>query len=323
MVTDEQITLYAIGAMDAQEAAEFERQLASSPELRARVAEEEAAVAALLTSVEPVAPPPVLKQKLMARIDEEVATEAPADAIRTVARAGLGDIWRYLLGGLSAALAALALVFGIGLANSQSQVAQLQANAQDVAAQLQQANARVAELERDLAQAQSQIEQAHNQLELSQQAAKTAQGDVEKARADLTSAQTDAAKVQNELAAAMRELTVLNQPEVRLASLPANKDEFESGAVKVFFSPQSNQALITLSNLPPLGANQTYQLWLIKGNTLLPSSVFNTGTDGTGRLVVESDELFSEFDRIGVTVEPAGGRSTPSPEGPIFLGPLG
>lgn len=316
MTLDEQIALYAIGALDGQERAEFERQLAASPELRARVAEERAAAMALMLSVEPVAPPPALKQKVMARIPTPAESPKPKSS-------GLSDWLRYLFGGAALAFASLAIVLGAGLLNTQSQLvqqraynAQLQAQLQDVNAQLALSRERAAQLERELNDAQNRLAQAEQQ-------ALTAQNDAERARAELATAQAEVARVQEALAVAERELDVLSQRDVRVATIPAFKDDFKQGALSVFYAPDAETALITAHNLPPLSPDQTYQVWLIKGDLRLPSEIFNTAPDGTGRLIVKSDTPFSTFDKIGITIEPAGGRPTPNPDGPIFLGPLG
>ncbi|MCL6510669.1 MAG: anti-sigma factor [Anaerolineae bacterium] len=317
MTLDEQIALYAIGALDEQERAEFERQLAGSPELRARVAEERAAAAALMLSVEPVAPSPALKQKVMAR------TGAPIRPAEPPRSSGLSDWLRYLFGGLAVACASLALVLGVGLLNAQSQLtqqraynAQLQSQLQEVRVQLDLARDRTAQLERELAAAQDRLAQAEQRVQ-------ALQADADQARAELTAAQSEVERVRNALAAAENELAVLSQRDVRVASIPAFKDDFRQGAISLFYAPDATTALITAHNLPPLSPDRTYQVWLIKGDQRLPSEVFNTSPDGTGRLVVKSDEPFSAFDNIGITVEPAGGRPTPNPDGPIFLGPLG
>jgi anti-sigma-K factor RskA len=317
MTLDEQIALYAIGALDEQERAEFERQLAGSPELRARVAEERAAAAALMLSVEPVAPSPALKQKVMAR------TGAPIRPAKPPRSSGLSDWLRYLFGGLAVACASLALVLGVGLLNAQSQLtqqraynAQLQNQLQEVRVQLDLARDRTAQLERELAAAQDRLAQAEQRVQ-------ALQADADQARAELTAAQSEVERVRNALAAAESELAVLSHRDVRVASIPAFKDDFKQGAISLFYAPDATTALITAHNLPPLSPDRTYQVWLIKGDQRLPSEVFNTSPDGTGRLVVKSDEPFSAFDNIGITVEPAGGRPTPNPDGPIFLGPLG
>jgi anti-sigma-K factor RskA len=131
-----------------------------------------------------------------------------------------------------------------------------------------------------------------------------------------------AEKAQAELARVQTELGVLSQAGVRSATLPANNPQFTGGPVTVFYAPKSKSALITVANLPALAPDQDYQVWLIKDGVPLPSSVFDTNVTGDGRLIVTSDEPFEAYQSVGVTVEPAGGRPTPNPDGPIFLGAL-
>ncbi|BCX05319.1 MAG: hypothetical protein KatS3mg053_3257 [Candidatus Roseilinea sp.] len=316
MTLDEQIALYAIGALDEQERAEFERQLAASPELRARVAEERAAAIALMLSVEPVVPSPALKQKVLARIPPPRPAESPKSP-------GLSNWLRYLFGGAAVAFASLALVLGAGLLNTQSQLAQQRAYNAQLQAQLQEVNAQLALSRERAAQLERELSDARDRLAQAEQRVLATQAEADQARAELSAAQAEVARFQEALAVAESELDVLSQRDIRVATIPAFKDEFKQGSLSVFYTPDGGTALITAHNLPPLSPDQTYQVWLIKGDVRLPSEIFNTASDGTGRLIVKSDEPFSAFDNIGVTIEPAGGRPTPNPDGPIFLGPLG
>ena len=90
MTTDDDLrsltAAYALGAVDADEAAEFEALLASDPVLRAEVEEIRSAAAGLAFGTEPVDPSPRLKSDLMAMLDAtpqlpplEAPAEAPAD----------------------------------------------------------------------------------------------------------------------------------------------------------------------------------------------------------------------------------------------------
>lgn len=336
MTLDEQITLYAIGALDEREAAELERQLAADPALRARLGEERATAAALMLTVDPVALSPRVKQRLMQRVEDELAQATRMSARQPVRqpvhaeaerrpekpRISLGDALRWLFGGLSLAAAAAAVILGVGLlhmqgtvAQLQSQVAQLQANAQQVQQAFEAANARAAQLEQDLAAARSQLAQA-------QADAQQARGEADQTNATLAEVRAAAERAQAELARVQAELGVLSQAGVRSATLPENNPQFEGGAVTVFFSPNSKSALITAANLPALSPDQDYQVWLIKDGVALPSSVFDTTAAGDGRLIVTSNEPFAAYQSVGITVEPAGGRPTPNPDGPIFLGSL-
>lgn len=80
---------YALDALDADERADFERALDGSPELRAEVDAFRASAAHLAEQAEPVAPPPALRDRLMADVaaapqvgssDAATADERPTDA---------------------------------------------------------------------------------------------------------------------------------------------------------------------------------------------------------------------------------------------------
>ena len=328
MTVEEQITLYALGALDREEAAALKKQLASSPDLRARLAQERTTAAAWMADVELVAPSPHVKQQLMQRVDAALAPAAkPAvkPAAQTQApqkQAGWRDALIWLFGGLSVAAAATAIAFGMNLAGVQNNMAQMQTAAQATEAQVAALTARTTQLESDLAAAETQLTQTQASLTQAQETAGAAKADIEAAKAAQAQARADAQKAQQELAAVQNELAVLLQPGSTTARVPANRPGFEEGAISVTFAPESRQALVSVTNLPPLQPEETYQVWLIKDGVPLPSSVFNTSVDGQGRLIVTSDEPFSAYQSFGITVEPAGGRPTPNPDGPIFLGEL-
>jgi anti-sigma-K factor RskA len=327
MTLEEQITLYALGALDEREAKALEQHLQRDPSLRARLDEERAAAAMMLVVAQPVAPSPRVKQQLMQRVDASlVKPSAPAPKLKAAAEQpygiSLNDVLRWLFRGLSIAAAAVALVLGIGLIQTQrslsqlqSQVAQLQTGAQQAQQALAQADARAEQLERDLTASKEQLTAAQQDVAQARDAA-------EAAKSALAELQTSAGQAQADVTRLQTELGVLSQADVRSATLPANSDEFENGAVTVFFAPKSRSALITVANLPALASDQDYQVWLIRDGVPLPSSVFDTAVTGDGRLIVTSDEPFEAYQSVGITVEPAGGRPTPNPEGPIFLGPL-
>ena len=78
---------YALDALDADERADFERALDGSPELRAQVDAFRASAAHLAEQVEPVVPPPSLRERLMADVaatpqvgSTDAATPVAADA---------------------------------------------------------------------------------------------------------------------------------------------------------------------------------------------------------------------------------------------------
>lgn len=70
--------LYAAGALDEREAAEFLDHLKRSPETRAYLAENEQALTAFPKALSPVAPPSFIKARLMQQVESEVFSAAPA-----------------------------------------------------------------------------------------------------------------------------------------------------------------------------------------------------------------------------------------------------
>ena len=89
-----------------------------------------------------------------------------------------------------------------------------------------------------------------------------------------------------------------------------------SGMVVV--SMDGEYGTLVVDHLIPLGANQQYQLWLIKDGKRTSGGVFSVSEDGYGALVVDSPLPLVDYDGFGITVEPRGG--SPRPTGPRVLG---
>lgn len=351
MTQEEKVTLYALGALEAQEADALRLELAESPQLQTLLARDRAVATLILASVEPVQPPPALKQRLMEHIDASQPAAPPSASSPAAPVIGPRRIQRkprneaagpsftrlrderpqrswlaWVFTGLSTAAAAIAVAAAVLLAIRlqqagqeatalREQAAQAQSEAGAIRQALDAATARVTRLERDLAQAQTALAQTQDALAQSQSDAQRLTQDVAALRASIS--EKEAALAQTQM-----ELSVLLQPGVRVAVLAGITGDFRGATVTVFYAPQSTTAYVSVTNLPPLPPDQTYQLWLINRNQRLPSSVFNTDASGVSRLIVRSKEPFSTFQNIGVTVEPAGGSQTPNPAGPIVLGRL-
>jgi anti-sigma-K factor RskA len=76
----------------------------------------------------------------------------------------------------------------------------------------------------------------------------------------------------------------------------------------------NNKAVLVIQNLPELTENQVYQIWLVKsdggrdtGGLFRPES----GETYTTKVIL-SPQSISDYVRIGVTVEPAGGSDAPT-----------
>lgn len=83
-------------------------------------------------------------------------------------------------------------------------------------------------------------------------------------------------------------------------------------------SEDGEYGTLVVDGLPPLEADQQYQLWLIRDDQRTSGGVFSVSHEGYGALVVASPDPLSSYPTFGVTIEPAGG--SPAPTGDKVLG---
>ena len=112
---------YVLGALDDTERAAFEEHLAGCPACRDEVADLQPAARALPISVDPVAPPPALKARIMAEVEREASLLAAAgpEADRPPARRRLRlpslRVPRLVPAAVAAALLVVGVAVGIGV----------------------------------------------------------------------------------------------------------------------------------------------------------------------------------------------------------------
>jgi anti-sigma-K factor RskA len=90
------------------------------------------------------------------------------------------------------------------------------------------------------------------------------------------------------------------------------KNERGKASARCLARPGDNQAMMFVSGLPPLPAQQSYQLWLANDQEQAPLAVFNTQLDGTAPVRIVPNAPLDRYTEIMVTVENAGGGQTPS-----------
>lgn len=74
---------------------------------------------------------------------------------------------------------------------------------------------------------------------------------------------------------------------------------------------------LVVSDMPPLPAGKTYQLWLLIGGSPVSAGTFNTGPGGRAMLHGQLAAAALEASAFAVTLEPAGGSNKPT--GPKYL----
>lgn len=87
------------------------------------------------------------------------------------------------------------------------------------------------------------------------------------------------------------------------------ESEVVEGAV-LTFSPELSQAVFAAQQLPPVGPDETYELWLIDEDGPTPAGLFTPHEDGSATVLVEG-EVFSGV-TLGLTVEPVAGSDAPT-----------
>jgi anti-sigma-K factor RskA len=111
-------------------------------------------------------------------------------------------------------------------------------------------------------------------------------------------------------------VTVLTAPDARIESVPATV----GGTVTAVMSVREHEAVITTTNVPSLSATRVYQLWV-----MTPAGAARSA----GLLAVTSAGLTAPVlaagvlpgDRLGITVEPAGGSTRPTTT-PVVIMPV-
>jgi anti-sigma-K factor RskA len=86
----------------------------------------------------------------------------------------------------------------------------------------------------------------------------------------------------------------------------------------IYVQPNSNVALLCVYSLPELEPGKTYQAWLIQNGERVSAGTFEVNQDGYGALLIDAGRPVSEFQQLGITVEPAGG--SPAPTSPRIMG---
>jgi anti-sigma-K factor RskA len=91
------------------------------------------------------------------------------------------------------------------------------------------------------------------------------------------------------------------------------------GTGVIVMAPSQGRMLFTASGLPPLPGSQVYELWMMGGDGVRPAGLLERAADGTVVPVLATPLRGDE--RVGLTVEPAGGSDQPTTT-PIMIAEL-
>lgn len=289
-IEEELFPFYALDALTEEERAEVDGYVAGNPEAAARLAAMMPAAADLGALATPIAPSPAVKAGLMARVAAEaraapVAPPAPPPARSTTRRQPPAPrrSWRerFAFGRLAPALTAFVLVALIASA------------------------AAVVRLSRQVTTLREQIAA----LEAGDDALRTQLGALESENETL----------RRELAAREDLLAQFNRPGAVTVAIGDATGDHPTAVGTLTTDPATGSATLRVANLPPLDPADTYQAWVIVGETPISAGTFVVDENGNGAHVL-SGELPADFDAIGVSLEPEGGSPAPTPGNIILLG---
>ena len=83
---------------------------------------------------------------------------------------------------------------------------------------------------------------------------------------------------------------------------------------RMVYVPDEDTAIVNLSNLPPLPADEAYQLWVLRDGRAISAGLFEQTGPAAARRVVTG---VAGADALAVTAQPRSNRTTP--EGPILV----
>lgn len=276
---------YALDALDIEERAAFEHALAESPELRDEIGAYAESAAHLAEQVEPTAPPPSLRDRLMARID--ATPQIAPDAAAPVPAAEVPG---------SPALAPATVP-----ASPAPPTPAAASPAASPAAEAPTSPGPAAETPRPGAAETAARRRWFQRPGAIIAAAAAAVVLIAGVVVGVGWPGPNGWGAQREMA--------------QIAAAPdaqSQTHEVEGGGeITLVSSAEQARSAVVVEGLPELGADQTYELWYIDDAGAAPAGTFDVRGEETWRIL---DGEFSPGVVVGVTVEPAGGSPQPTTE---------
>ena len=277
------LSLYALGSLEAEERQAVEQHLASGCDSCAAELAEWREVVGMVPLETPSRAAPDLKPQLLARVRAE-APAAPPRQSGSVARRRIG--WAAPFAAAALALLAIATYREMGWRSERARLeAERGRQAQSIAG-----------LQREL---------------------EAARGDMAKVSAALAQREGDLTTLRAALSRAEEALSIVQRPGLNLVALKETKDS-PPAAGHILLSAPTGKALFYAFDLPPVPQGKTYELWWItEKEGPVPAGLFQTDERGLGRIETTIPAGAGAVQAAAVTVEDAGG--VPKPKGPMVL----
>jgi anti-sigma-K factor RskA len=125
------------------------------------------------------------------------------------------------------------------------------------------------------------------------------------------------AQVRQESERLVRSISVVTAPGVQMVSL-SGMNTAQRATGRTYVSEADHKAVFYAANLPPLGPDKSYELWVVDGDERkIAVGLLQVNSRGEGSVMVDKLMPVGDIQGWVVTVEPAGG--TQQPTGPIAL----
>ena len=136
-----------------------------------------------------------------------------------------------------------------------------------------------------------------------------------------TRARADAAQqlmivAQRTATGAQTAMAILTAPDVARVDLAGQQPVSPSASARAFWS-RSRGMVFNASNLPPLPAGRTYQLWVVTAQAPISAGLLTPDIQGSVSEVFNTPPDIPQPIAMAVTIEPAGG--VPAPTGDKYL----
>lgn len=286
-IEEELFPFYALDALTDEEKAEVERYIAANPAAAAQLAELTQAATELGEAAPPLMPSPGVKADLMARVAADLRATQPAAPIiapataRPAPRPPAQAPKQPWWRSFTPMLAGFA---ALALILSTLAIRQLSGEVGEL-------RATVATLEAGSGTLQTRV--------------------------DALATENDA--LRQELSGQDDLLAQYTQPGAMTLTIGDTTGENPDARAVLTLNPTAEAATLRVANLPPLPGGETYQAWLIVGDTPVSAGTFTVDETGVATHVLPGG-LPGPFDAMGISIEPSGGSEAPTPGNIILLG---
>lgn len=290
---DSQLGAYALGALDPEDRAAVEANLAASPAHQEELRQLREVVALLPYAVQPIAPPDRVRADLMARVTAASRPTDDAQPRSTQRRRPLP--WARALA--AATLAALVLALG-GLSLTLN----------DTIARQERTNL---DLSAALATLQNTLDETRARQETISGELATSRAELAQVGAELRASEERIGQLRAELAQDDYVISFVSAPGVATRQLRPSGLQLAARG-EMYMYPGQPSAVVLFSGLPILEPGKVYQFWLADGSTQVAGGTFVVDQTGIGHIIVRAPREVNAFRQVMVTVEPEGGSLAPS-----------